>query len=829
MKNQLLSAMILALPMLAKAQQSGPVPTVLTDKNGIIQAMEFSDNAPSPTDQEFMRQYLKISADDRFEKANDKQRSPGNTDDHFDQFYKGIKVDGAGYNFHYKKGKLFYAHGHFVKIENLDIISSINSERAKELFAQYKQIPASEISDFTSELLVKEIASADSAAYLVFEIYLHSNAPVNDEIGYVDAKTGEVLATEQIFSHSSPHVKIIQPKITQTTTPALKRALNPANGNFATRYSGAKTGSTDKDGLKYRLLDETRGAVIHTWNMQGSFDFDARVELLDNDNIWTAAEHAANENDMGLDIHWALQKIYDRLNTVHAVNSFNDPVAGAGFPINACIRYGSNNDSRDNAGWAAALKFLVFGDGAILFRPMASVDVVAHEYGHGITDFQIGWGNSGDQGAFNEGLSDIWGAIMQHRITGGNIWQVGEQITINNPCARDMQNTNLPNVLRPMANTFSSGQYNANSGNPGIDKYVRSGVLSHWAYLLANGGSGTNDVGTAYNVQGQGMDLLENLIVRAVFGNFLDNSTTYLQVRTGMVNAAKALCGNQNGVLVQQVENAWKAVNVGAATQSVISGPDHLCPNATYTIANLPAGSTVAWVSSNAAGVTISNAGSAARVGNFHGNVTLTATVSGGCGKLVLTKAISVGKPVATNIAINAPDKCAGTSQLVVAAINGNPTNMKWSVTSGNAPNASLSDFANGSASFFTNTPDCYGLTLSMTNTCGAATTGTTICIDNCFAGSKVYPNPARDLVTIEFEHAESLHALPEQIYLYSEHSTVPVRSVSIREVFENNAFRDGNKIAFRVSDLPRGIYYVHIIPGKNSGQKSEHIRIVLE
>ncbi|MCE7059283.1 hypothetical protein [Dyadobacter sp. CY343] len=423
MKNQLLSAMILALPMLAKAQQSKPVPTVLTDKDGIIQAMEFSDNAPSPTDQEFMRQYLKITADDRFEKANDKERSPGNTDDHFDQFYKGIKVDGAGYNFHYKKGKLFYAHGHFVKIGNLDIVPSINSERAKELFAAYKQIPASEISGFTSELLVKEIASADSTAYLVFEIYLRSNAPVNDEIGYVNAKTGEVLATEPIFSHSSPHVKGIQPKTIQTTTPDLKRALTPANGNFATRYSGARTGSTDKDGLKYRLLDETRGAVIHTWNMQGSFDFDASVELLDNDNIWTAAEHAANENDMGLDIHWALQKIYDRLNTVHAVNSFNDPVAGAGFPINAYIRYGNTDIARNNAGWAAAVKSLVFGDGATVYRPMASVDVVAHEYGHGITDFQIGWGNSGDQGAFNEGLSDIWGAIMQHRITGGNIWQ----------------------------------------------------------------------------------------------------------------------------------------------------------------------------------------------------------------------------------------------------------------------------------------------------------------------------------------------------------------------------------------------------------------------
>ena len=59
-----------------------------------------------------------------------------------------------------------------------------------------------------------------------------------------------------------------------------------------------------------------------------------------------------------------------------------------------------------------------------LFDPLASIDIVAHEFGHGITDFQIGWGNAGNEGAFNEGLSDIWGAIFEQTIRPSSTWQI---------------------------------------------------------------------------------------------------------------------------------------------------------------------------------------------------------------------------------------------------------------------------------------------------------------------------------------------------------------------------------------------------------------------
>jgi len=115
---------------------------------------------------------------------------------------------------------------------------------------------------------------------------------------------------------------------------------------------------------------------------------------------------------MGLDVHWALQQIYDRLNNIHDINSFDD----SGFAIDAHIHYGTSNNNRDNAFWNLVDNVLLFGDGAVDFRPVASIDAVAHEFGHGISDLQMGWPYTGDRAAFHEGMSDIWAAILEQRI-----------------------------------------------------------------------------------------------------------------------------------------------------------------------------------------------------------------------------------------------------------------------------------------------------------------------------------------------------------------------------------------------------------------------------
>ncbi|HKL32961.1 MAG TPA: hypothetical protein VJ919_10515, partial [Tangfeifania sp.] len=49
-----------------------------------------------------------------------KQRNKNFRHEHYDQYYNGVKIDGAGYNLHFEEGRIYLAHGNFVKIEGLN-------------------------------------------------------------------------------------------------------------------------------------------------------------------------------------------------------------------------------------------------------------------------------------------------------------------------------------------------------------------------------------------------------------------------------------------------------------------------------------------------------------------------------------------------------------------------------------------------------------------------------------------------------------------------------------------------------------------------------------
>ena len=78
---------------------------------------------------------------------------------------------------------------------------------------------------------------------------------------------------------------------------------------------------------------------------------------------------------MALDVHWGIQQIYNHLFNEYSINSFNDN----GFAIESYIHYGTTNEEKDNALYNLAEDVLAFGDGAVKFRPVSSLDAVAHE------------------------------------------------------------------------------------------------------------------------------------------------------------------------------------------------------------------------------------------------------------------------------------------------------------------------------------------------------------------------------------------------------------------------------------------------------------------
>ncbi|WP_421825478.1 T9SS type A sorting domain-containing protein [Larkinella sp.] len=160
-----------------------------------------------------------------------------------------------------------------------------------------------------------------------------------------------------------------------------------------------------------------------------------------------------------------------------------------------------------------------------------------------------------------------------------------------------------------------------------------------------------------------------------------------------------------------------------------------------------------------------------------------------------------------------------------------------WQCSNAGIPGATFTwSLVSGSATLVPNINDCY------VTTTGGATVEVTASVPGCGTSSAVqyyippagsflmtYPNPTKDVLTIEFKTVEVKESLPASISLYSESSTRLVKTISVKDVAEKNTFRDGNKIELGVSDLPRGIYYLHINPNDKQKQEIQKVRIRLD
>ncbi|SMO91294.1 Por secretion system C-terminal sorting domain-containing protein [Saccharicrinis carchari] len=245
-------------------------------------------------------------------------------------------------------------------------------------------------------------------------------------------------------------------------------------------------------------------------------------------------------------------------------------------------------------------------------RDAASVDIIGHEYGHHISDqYTNGLSDPSsyhdESGALLEGISDIFARAIQYNVEGYNehrIETMGEDVIKNDP--KLMRSFRDPNSLgfhfEGSSSTPLNGQPDTYEGlyffrgyanNGGV--HVNNGVINHWMYLLSMGGSGNNDHGTYYNVNGIGIDKGAKIVFNAL--PFLLFESQFSDFRNATIIAAENIYGLGSNES-KQVANAWNAVGVpGNEITATITGPTLICEPGTYTynINNLPAVDSIIW------------------------------------------------------------------------------------------------------------------------------------------------------------------------------------------------------------------------------------------
>ncbi|MGN6577836.1 MAG: M4 family metallopeptidase, partial [Nocardioides sp.] len=102
---------------------------------------------------------------------------------------------------------------------------------------------------------------------------------------------------------------------------------------------------------------------------------------------------------------------------------------GQGAPVVATVHYGRDYD---NAFWDGRQLVFGDGDGKVFERFTKPVDVLGHELTHAVTERTAGLEYSGQSGALNESMSDVFASCLKQRLLGLEVqdadWLIGEGI-----------------------------------------------------------------------------------------------------------------------------------------------------------------------------------------------------------------------------------------------------------------------------------------------------------------------------------------------------------------------------------------------------------------
>ena len=281
-------------------------------------------------------------------------------------------------------------------------------------------------------------------------------------------------------------------------------------------------------------------------------------------SAWTAA-----------DIHWGMQRTYDFYKKFFDRDSFDDkgtPIYNLFYMPDTTKHYGQyflytpmNNACAINAGTSQMVYGMGSRDGGIAcMYPVVELTVMSHEMTHMVTHSTADLVYLGESGALNESFSDLMGISVKKYVLGNDAsWSIGEGVMEQFPVMRSLENPKTSmDGMRGCPDTYQ-GEFwmdtEDKADNGGV--HINSGVQNKWYFLLTDGGSGTNDNDYSYEVTGIGIEKSQQIAYRTLTV-YATRESQYADIRLASLQAAKDLYG-ENGVEVEAVEKAWKAVGVG--------------------------------------------------------------------------------------------------------------------------------------------------------------------------------------------------------------------------------------------------------------------------
>ncbi|OIV42356.1 M4 family metallopeptidase [Flavobacterium johnsoniae] len=581
------AAIVLTFSFSAAAQTTDKrVSQKNVSENGQPSLITFSDvSTYKGTDsQKVFKEQLGLKDNQTFRKVKTETDKQGYTHEKFQLYEQGIKVEFANYTLHSENGKLVSMNGEYYNIENVKLTPALSAQEAFSRAlnhthaSEYLWEKPQDAKEIGYEKPVGELVllpdmeeqgekrTADKVR-LAYKFDIYATKPLSRGDLYIDAQTGKALFYNAAIKHLNDNVHARKFSSSENTSKAIASSKKTiVEANAATRYSGTQTIQTTLSGSSYILLDGTRGTGIQTYNSARTASYPT-TNFTDTDNNWTAAEYNNTNKDNGaLDAHWGAEMTYDYWSAVHGRNSYDN----AGAKIKSYVHYNliaAGYSSNNNAFWNGSVMTYGDGSGTGGFDILTSLDVAGHEIGHAVCTYTANLAYQKESGAMNEAFSDIWAACIEYRAAPTkSTWLVGE----------DIERRTGHVALRSMSNPKAEGQPDTYGGinwinvsctptssNDYCGVHTNSGVFNHWFYVLSVGKSGTNDIGSVYNVAGIGIDKAAKIAFR-LEDVYLTSNSTFANARTSGIQSAIDLYGAGSAEVIATT-NAFYAIGVGAA------------------------------------------------------------------------------------------------------------------------------------------------------------------------------------------------------------------------------------------------------------------------
>jgi Zn-dependent metalloprotease len=264
------------------------------------------------------------------------------------------------------------------------------------------------------------------------------------------------------------------------------------------------------------------------------------------------AEGAAATGDTSCDqaYDW-LGATFGFYETAYGRNSID----GAGLKMISTIHYG---ERYDNAFWNGEQMVYGDGDGTIFTDFTGPLDVTGHELTHGVTQYTAGLDYSGQSGALNESVSDVFGSLIKQWHLGQTAdqadWLIGQGLlakSVHGVALRSMKDPGTayddPQLGKDPQPADMSGYVDTHEDNGGV--HINSGIPNRAFYL------------TAAAIGGNAWEKAGRVWYETLTGGSLASSVDFAGFAAATVQTATRLYG-AGAAETTAVSSAWKGVGV---------------------------------------------------------------------------------------------------------------------------------------------------------------------------------------------------------------------------------------------------------------------------